>query len=86
MRIDEQYSPQPIEAGGTYLLPFGKSVAGFLCTIDGTLTVYNGRGNVVVDTLPVTAGVYHPVPFTLGSEDGGKVELGGGAAGTLAVV
>ena len=86
MRIDEQYHPQPISDGEAYDLPFGKSVAGFLCTTDGTLTIYDGRGSLVVNTLPVTAGVYHPIPFFLATGQLGRIEADNGASGVIAIV
>lgn len=84
MFVKEQYSPQPISANGTYVIPSGvRSLGGFLCTVTGSLTVTNNTGTVIVSSLPVTAGVYYPLPFFLGEGGSGSVVLSGGAAGTL---
>lgn len=82
----ERYSPIVVGVNATVQLT-GSAVGGFLCLTGGTITVTkNTAAGVVtiVNAVPVTAGVYTPMPFYLGP-DGGSVTLGGGASGTLGV-
>ncbi len=83
--LQERYTPVTFAANGTYNSPSGNTfgIAGFLCVTTGTLTVTRPDGSVVVNAFPVTGGVYHPMPFYVGS--GGTVTLAGGASGTLAI-
>lgn len=85
--VRERYSPVVIAADGTILLSTGQ-VGGFLCLTSGTITVTrnneDGTTTVIVNGVPVTAGVYTPIPFLLSSH-GGTVTLAGGASGTLGV-
>lgn len=77
----EHYSAKPIGANGTRKV--GVSIAGFLCTISGTLTVTDEDGTVLVNALPVTAGTWTRIPLLMSTNAGGSVTLAGGAAGTL---
>lgn len=63
----------------------GPNVGGFLATVSGTLTLTDPDGTVLVNAVPVTAGVYTPLPFVFSTAQGAIVQLGGGAAGTLAI-
>lgn len=86
MIIQEHYKPVPLGANATYKLPDGSCyIASFLCVTSGTITVTNQRGVTVVNAYPVTAGIYHPLPYILESGSGASVVLAGGASGTLAV-
>lgn len=82
--VRERYRPQPIAANGTYRVRGGQ-IGGFLGITAGTLTLTDENGTVLVAAVPVTAGVYLPLPFLLATAEGGTVSLAGGASGTLAV-
>jgi hypothetical protein len=87
MNVKERYAPVPMAADSSIRVS-GSNLGGFLCVASGTVTVTDANNVVIVDTLPVTAGVYYPMPFLItyeGSQPGYLVELAGGAAGTLAV-
>lgn len=85
--IKERYSPIVLAANGSATLT-GSMVGGFLCITSGTITITGltdaGASRTIVNALPVTAGVYYPIPFYIG-EKGGTVTLAGGASGTLGV-
>jgi len=83
MVVQERYSPRLMAANSTLTLN-GPSLAGFICTVSGTLAVDDHLGNDIVVAFPVTAGVFHPLPIFVG-QNGGVVVLSGGAAGTLLV-
>lgn len=90
--VREGGRPQPIAANGTATLG-GNHIMGFLAVISGTLTVVVKDGSsgsvqsvTVVDAVPVTAGVYTPIPFSWPAVPQGIiVTLAGGAKGTLFV-
>jgi len=84
MNVRERFRPQPIGVNGAYAVK-GPNVGGFLATVAGTLTLTDADLTVLVNAVPVTAGVFTPLPFTFATAEGGTVQLGGGAAGTLAV-
>lgn len=86
MQVRERYNPVPIAANGNYEVK-GLHIAGFLPTVAGTLTVAGKAADgltavTFVAAVPVTAGIYVPLPcaFTV---PGSIVTLAGGAAGTL---
>jgi len=81
----ERYHAVRLDANGSYTFSAGTptNTAGFLCTATGTLTATRASGAVVINAFPVTAGVYHPMPFHIGQ--GATISLAGGAAGTLGV-
>jgi hypothetical protein len=84
--VRERYSPKPMSANSTYKIPQGiSSIGGFLCTVSGTLNVYNDSNINIVVNLAVTAGTYYPLPFLIGMNGNGSVVLSGGAAGTLGI-
>lgn len=84
--VRERYTPHPIGANGTLVLT-GDSLGGFLCISAGSITVVrnndDGSTTTIINALPVTAGVYVPLPFYLGKNNG-TVTLAGGASGVLA--
>lgn len=80
-QVKEHYNPKPMAANATQNC--GASIAGFLPTVAGTLTVTDADGTVLVNAVPLTAGVYVKIPLLFDSSSGGKVVLAGGAAGTL---
>lgn len=87
MAVQERYNALVLGVNGTANVT-STGVAGFLCVTAGTLTLTrtNDVGTVItiVSALPVSAGVYVPIPFLIGSK-GGTVTLAGGASGALAV-
>ena len=84
--IQERYKPVPLGVNATYKFPDGaQDIAGFSCATSGTITVTNQRGLVILNAYPVTAGVYHPFPYSLEQGNGASAVLAGGASGTLAV-
>lgn len=62
-------------------------IGGFLCITTGTLTVevvdLTGSYAMLINALPVTAGVYYPLPFYT-SARGSRITTAGGASGVLA--
>lgn len=81
MNIYERYHAVAMTANSTAVIP-GDSIYGFIAVAAGTLSVLRNTGTSVLNSFPVTAGVYYPLPIYLGPT-GGSVVLGGGAAGTL---
>jgi len=88
MDIQERYSPYPVAANATVQVS-ANAVGGFLCTTAGTYTLTRNAsgGNPALTLLtaqPVSAGVYYPLPFYLGTQ-GGTFVAAGGASGLLGV-
>lgn len=88
MKYQERYQPILIGVNGVFAIS-GNSIGGFLCKTAGTVTVtkvneITGANDTIIDTHPVTAGVYYPLPFHLGS-NGGTFTAAGGASGTLGI-
>lgn len=91
--MQERYHPFVVGVNTTVSLADStEQIAGFLAKTAGTLTVVNNRGVTIVDAVPVTAGVYLPLPFILRGNGGGAgalnlnrptVTTAGGASGTL---
>lgn len=74
-------------AADATVLVNGDYLIGFLPKTAGTITVrgYDGRGTsqiVLIDAVPVAAGVYTPLPI-LAQAPNFDVKLAGGASGTL---
>ncbi len=84
MNVKEAYTPYPVAADGTVVVN-GPQMGGFLCVTGGTVTVTNDDAVVLVNALPVTAGVYYPMPIRFGGHGGGKLVCAGGASGTVLV-
>lgn len=81
-QVKEHYNPKPMAANSS--VECGVSIAGFLCTVAGTLTVTDADGTVLVNALPITAnGLFIRIPLLFKTSAGGRVSLAGGAAGTL---
>lgn len=64
-------------------------IAGFLAKTGGTVSVTDRSGATIVDEVPVVAGTYTNMPFTLRNNDAANVvaptvTTAGGASGTLA--
>ena len=92
-KVKELGRPQAIAADGSVTLG-GNHVMGFLAAVSGTITVVVKDGSngtsvqdvTVVDAVPVTAGVYTPLPMDWPAVPQGiTVTLAGGAKGTLFV-
>lgn len=89
-KVREAFGPVPLGVNGSYEVK-GPYIAGFLATIAGTLTVTSkpaagasAADVILVDAVPVTAGVYVRLPIVFPAT-GGTVTLAGGAKGTLFV-
>lgn len=83
--VKERYTPVAIGANASVTFD-SQSMGGFLAITDGTITVYRkrpqGGDEVIVNTLPVTGGIYYPIPIYL-NQNGGRVVLASGASGVL---
>lgn len=82
--VRERYHPKPMTANSSAIIK-GVHMGGFAAKTNGTITVTDNDGTVLVDAHPVTAGIYMPLPFVFSSSEGATVTLAGGASGTLAV-
>lgn len=81
-QVKEHYAAHPMGANAARIC--GATLAGFLCTVAGTLTVTDADGTVLVNALPITAnGLFIRIPLLTNTSAGCTVTLGGGAAGTL---
>lgn len=81
MNITERYRGQAMAANSSTYVN-GDSVYGFLAVTSGTITVVDDAGGPIVQSFPMAAGVYYPIPVYIGP-NGGTVTLAGGASGTL---
>lgn len=81
MNVQEHCRALPMAAGAAANLN-GTHISGFLATVTGTLTVTDADGTVLVNAVPVTAGVYCKIPLWFNTSMGGVVQLTT-AAGTL---
>ena len=81
MQVKEHYTGKPIAANGT--IKCGVSIAGFLCTVAGTLTITDADATVLVSAVPVAAGAWVRIPLLANTTAGMTVTLAGGAAGTI---
>lgn len=87
-QIRERFSPKPMAANATLTIA-GPYLGGFLAKISGTISVVAkdalGTSDVtLVDAVPVTAGIYTPIPIVVPATSY-TVTLAGGASGTLMV-
>lgn len=87
MHVQEFYVPLAVAANTTTPLA-SLQLGGFLCVTSGTITVVaNASGGqparTIINAFPVSAGIYYPLPFYLGTE-GGVFTTAGGASGTVA--
>jgi hypothetical protein len=82
MATKEHYNATAIGANGAKNC--GASIAGFLATIAGTLTVTDADGTVLVNAFPITPAMgFVRIPLLSRTSAGCVVQLAGGAAGTL---
>lgn len=80
--VTERYTPKPMAANSTFKTG-GSQIGGFICSVAGTINVYEADGTTaILSAFPMAAGVYYPLPFALQGV-GAVVVLSGGAAGTL---
>lgn len=79
--VQERFKAAAMAANSTATLT-GRELGGFLATVAGTLDVDDVDGTAIVDALPVTAGIFYPLPMLI-NKPGATVTLSGGAAGTL---
>lgn len=84
MNVRERFRPVPMAADTSTETP-GTAIGGFLAKTSGTITMTDADGTVLVDAVPVTAGIFTPLPFIFKTSAGGEITLGGGASGTLGV-
>jgi hypothetical protein len=88
MNVRERFNPTPMAANAAANVT-GTTLGGFLAKTAGTIsvTVKNAQGTdvLVVDAVPVTAGIYTPIPIIAPAGPGFVVQLAGGASGTLMV-
>ena len=80
-QVKEHYRPQAMGAGTSYVVG-GIHISGLLPTVAGTMTIKDADGTVLVSALPLTVGVYVPIPLLFKTPMGGTVALTT-AAGTL---
>jgi len=86
--VKERYHPQVVAVNGTAVVT-SDQLGGFLALTSGTITVtvtnsLTGATVTIVNAVPVTAGIWTPLPFYVG-KNGCTVTLAGGASGTLGV-
>lgn len=82
MATKEHYNVKPMAANSAQLC--GPSIAGFLATVAGTLTVTDADGTVLVNAFPITPAMgFVRIPLLARTTAGCTVQLAGGAAGTL---
>lgn len=81
-RVRELLRPQPMGLNSSYTCG-GLNIGGFLAKTAGNISVIDADGTILVDTVPVAAGQYMPLPFVFRTSMGGVVTLAGGASGTL---
>lgn len=80
--FQERYTPSNLAINEVRTI-YSDQVGGFLCKTSGAISINKIYGGaLIVDTIPVTAGVYTPIPFFIGVT-GFIVTLTGGASGTL---
>lgn len=86
--VREQFNPVPMAANAGYQIQ-GAHMGGFLAKTSGTITITSPSADglstlTLVDAVPVTAGIYTPIPMMFPYRTA-AVQLAGGASGTLMV-
>lgn len=84
MYVRERFRAQPLGVNASTTVG-GMAIGGILAKTAGTITMTDADGTVLVDAIPVSAGVYTPLPFLFKTNAGGTITLAGGASGTLGV-
>ena len=82
--VRENFRAQPMGINASVKIG-GSSFGGFLAKTAGTITLTDADGTILVDAVPLTAGIYTPLPFRFNTSAGATILLGGGASGTAAV-
>lgn len=77
----EHYRGQPMAAGSSASIG-GAHMAGFLCTVVGTITVTEQSGEVLLDAMPLALG-FNRIPLLFDTSAGAIISLGDDTAGTL---
>jgi len=84
--VQEIYNPVVVGVNATVALP-QHQLGGFLALTSGTITVLDQKGVSILTAFPVTAGVYLPIPLSLGKEGSqASITTAGGASGTLGAI
>lgn len=81
--VNEVTTAKALGANGSYTLPPGGVICGFLCTTTGTITVVDSANNTMVAPFTCSAATWYPMPFAC--PIGATVTCSNGAAGTLGV-
>lgn len=83
--VQERYHPLAVGVNSSATIT-GNSVGGFLAYTSGTIAIVTNDATprTIVTGLPVTAGVWTPIPFYM-SHNGATVTTSGGASGVLGV-
>lgn len=87
--VQESYTPWPLAANGLVIGAAGGAIGGFLCTTTGTIRLnygIDGSGGIFLPTMPVTAGVFTPIPFSVPPGAYAYCTLAGGALGTFGIL
>ena len=85
MLVQERYTPVVVGVNTTVQYN-SQQIGGFITVTAGTINIVDNNGTTVLSAMPVTAGVYYPLPMYLrnGSQNG-TFTTAGGASGTLLV-
>lgn len=86
--VRERFNPIPMGVDSSYVVS-GPHIGGFLAKTSGAITIVTkdslGTSDVtIVNAVPLTAGIYTPIPIIFPAI-GGTITLSGGASGTLMV-
>lgn len=82
MATKEHYNAKPMAANAAQQC--GPSIAGFIATVGGTITVTDANGTVLLNAFPVTPAMgFVRIPLLAQTTAGCVVQLAGGCAGTL---
>jgi hypothetical protein len=81
-QIKVHYSPKPMAEDSSLVI--GVTLAGFLCTVGGTITVTDADGTTLLDAFPALPAMgFIRIPLLSKTNAGMTVTLAGGCAGTL---
>lgn len=84
--VQEYYNPIVMAANSTVKLT-QHQLGFFLAVTAGTISATDQAGTTIINALPVTAGVYYPLPIALGVQGGAaSFTTAGGASGTLGAI
>jgi len=86
--VRERFNPVPMAANASHTIQ-GAHMGGFLAKTSGTITITSPSADglstlTLVDAVPVTAGIYTPIPMMFPYRTG-VVQLAGDASGTLMI-